>query len=130
MESKQFAWLYLVEYGWPNASSSYYGGFQLSNDKGCCDYSALTREKKNVLANIKQVGVNWERTNAPDTESTDYFQGTFCDSGTKEVLYGIMTLNNGIDVPWYGDAIDVKNVFDMMAEADTYKEKFKEIFGE
>jgi hypothetical protein len=132
MNSKQFAWLYLVSNGMAGARHSYYGGYEqvdkslppLSWDKG------LEQYKKIYLAQIKAHGVNWTKTKAPETGTHSIFNGTFADSGEEEHLEGVLVLNNGTKQNWIAEALEVKNVFDMMAAVHEAPEKFKQLFGE
>ena len=136
MNSKQFAWLYLVENGVSGLTRSYYGGFESSKDP---EIHTLDQYKFDFMDKVKEInfkkikragGVNWDRTQAPDSGWRSEFQGTFADSLRVETLEGTLVLKNGQTMEWEGDNIEVRNVFDMMAEVDAAKERFAEIFGE
>jgi hypothetical protein len=133
MNSKQFAWLYLVSNGIAGARHAYYGGYD-QVDKSLpeigYDYGKLEEYKKIYLAQIKAHGVNWNKTQAPETDTHSIFNGTFADSGEEEHLEGVLVLNNGAKQNWIAEALEVKNVFDMMAVVHEAPEKFKQLFGE
>ena len=138
MDSTQFAWLYMVEHGKAGVRSSYYGGYD------ACDKQSQGMVKRDIvyqedveairaayLAAVKRVGVDWKKTCSPDSDIVSSFAGTFAEEhDRKEVLKGKLFLKNGVVQTWEADALEVSNVFVMMAEADAAKERFKKVFGE
>lgn len=131
MNSKQFAWQYLIENGSAGVTSSYYGGYDLVDkrmkylDTGW-DYRPI---KVHYLKEIKDLGVDWNKTRAPVSELMSQFRGTFNDSSETEYLVGTLILTNGEKQSWIAESIKITNVFGMMAELGKSKERFKEIFG-
>lgn len=135
MNAKQFAWLYLVENGVPFQKPSYYGGFELVSEipnHKYDRYDYMRQSKIVAIAKdlIKNHGVNWDKTDAPVQTTYYEFAGTECDSRSTEYLEGTLILNNGQDIFWCGENIQVTNVFEQMANASLAPAKFKEIFGE
>lgn len=134
MNSKQFAWLYLIENGVAGHSHSYYGGYDLVDKRlasvlKSSNYGNLEPAAEFYKKEIKTYGVNWNKTASPDTETVSEFNGTFAeDSRYIEKLTGTLVLNNGTKQSWIADALEVTNVFDMMAQVDNANNRFKEIF--
>lgn len=133
MNSKQFAWLYLVEHGTAGIEPSYYGGYSIKDarlkNEGL-PWGDWKTFNKRYLQEIKIYGVDWDKTKAPISTMVSEFEGTFHDSSEKEYLFGEITLNGGLIQSWCGEAIEVTNVFDMMATISNSKHNFEEIFNE
>lgn len=136
MNAKQFAWLYLVENGMACREPSYYGGFDFSHavrkrfpDAKKYDYRGEDEVKKAYLTDIKKFGVNWYKTDAPLSKSFSIFTDTFHDPDDEEFLIGVLVLNDKSEQEWCAEAIQVTNVFEMMAEVAKAKDKFENIFG-
>lgn len=130
MDAKQFAWAYLISLGQANVEPSYYGGTDVVDDEvvGKKDPNAYTRYtyEEAFLNKIKAVGVNWTKTQAPKSSMYSEFEGTFCDPSEKEYLTGTLILKDGSKQFWMADKL-VANVFDIMADIDSLKAKFKEL---
>lgn len=135
MDSKQFAWFYLIENGQAGLQPSYYGGYSaVSSLKK--EFAAMSWDKQysnpfkeRFLANIKTYGVDWEKTSAPESTLVNRFQGTFCDSKQEEMIEGTLVLRNGQTQYWSGEKIEVSNVFEMMAEATEAAGRAAELFN-
>lgn len=133
MNSKQFAWLYLVMNGYAGQKPSFYGGSDLVDGRaknikcGSWDSSPI---RESYMKEISTIGVNWEKTNAPSNEMYDIFTDTFHDPKSKEFITGELVLNNGLCQTWYSEALEVTNVFDMMAKVEEYTAKYYTIFKE
>ena len=138
MGAKQFAWLYLIEHGMAGRTPSFYGGYNFDEQsmKRCnitnTSYWSWKTDpfREKFLEEIREYGVNWFRTNAPCSETHSQFTDTFHDPDYKEFLEGTLVLNNGIKQPWCGEALEITNVFDMMALAHQAEQRFKDLFGE
>lgn len=132
MNSSQFAWLYLVEHGQAGVEHSYYSGYRLKDERMKHLYGSWnnTQIKNHYLKEIKDIGVNWNKTKAPISELKSEFEGTFNDSSEKEYLTGTIILNNGMKQSWIAENIEITNVFNMMAAIENSKSKFKEYFNE
>lgn len=137
MDAKQFAWLYLLEHGVAGRQHSYYGGWKIlqsakkrfPNLKSNDLWKTPDPIAKLYLHEIKIYGVNWVKTRAPSNSSASIFNGTFADSGEKEILEGTLVLTNGSTQEWVADKLEVSNVFEMMAQVSNAEIKFVEIFG-
>lgn len=132
MDSKQFAWLYLVENGYSGVVPSYYGGWDSfdQNHRKYYDYRELKKEAAAALKQIHRVGVDWERTEAPTSNMRSQFEGTFADASSKEYLEGDLVLKDSTVQHWCAEALNVTNVFDMMAAVHQAADKFKRAFNE
>ena len=57
------------------------------------------------------------------------FTDTFHEPDRKEVLTGELVLNNGLRQTWTADAVEVTNVFEMMAQVHSGALRYAELFG-
>jgi len=132
MNAKQFAWVYLITNGNANLEPSYYGGFDpvLPDSHGGVKEEYCWSWNKSYLKAIKEVGVDWERTYAPESSKHSEFTDTFHAPDTKEYLSGNLFLKDGSCQYWCSEQIEVTNVFDMMAKAASGSEDFRAIFGD
>ncbi len=134
MDAKQFAWLYLIEHGKAGCSPSFYGGYEFDRNVrdtyNAYDIAAYDKIRLTYLETAKRIGVNWTKTKAPKSETHSVFNGTFADAGESEYLDGMLVLNDGSKQHWIAEALEVTNVFEMMATASAAEAKFKEYFGE
>lgn len=137
MNATQFAWLYLIENGNAGLEKSFYGGYDITEPRMRDTYSKLPWDEQyknpfrdQYLAEIKQHGVNWTETKAPESDMVSEFQGTFSDSTSKEMIIGTLKLYGGLTQTWQAPALEVKNVFEMMEQVYLAPTKFYEIFGE
>jgi len=121
MDSKKFAWLYLVEHGFAGVKHSYYGGFKRN---------WFITAKSEYLSLIKKIGVDWNKTDAPTSDLVSEFNGTFEDEGQKEIMKGTLILKDGQKIEWVADRIEIRNVFDIMANVENQIVKFQEVFEE
>lgn len=129
MDAKQFAWAYLISLGQANVEPSYYGGTDVvdsevvgKKSKGGYHFSF----EEAFLDKIKAIGVDWTKTKAPKSSMYSEFEGTFCDPSEKEYLTGTLILKDGSEQFWMANKL-VVNVFDIMADIDSLKAKFKEL---
>lgn len=135
MNAKQFAWLYLIEYGTAGKKPSFYGGFE-TVDKRLCDIKLKKSDHFSGLQyndfyihEIKTIGIDWEKTKAPTSDSISQFTDTFHDPEYKEFIVGEIVLNNGAIQSWCAQSIEVGNVFGMMENLEQIKIKYQEIFN-
>ena len=137
MNAKQFAWLYLVENGVAGCKHNYYGGWDFMPGviqryrprKG--RYSSIDQVdlKAKMLAEAREVGVDWKRTADVQSDSVSEFTDTFHDPSTREILCGTLVLLDGTQQSWVADAVEVTNVFEMMAQVHAASERFEKVFG-
>lgn len=132
MDSKQFAWLYLVENGYEGVFPSYDGGWDPvdRSRRKTYDYRELQKQTGAALKQIHDVGVDWKKTEAPASNMRSQFEGTFADSSQKEYLEGRLILRDGTAQQWCAEGLKVTNVFDMMATVHQADFNFKRVFNE
>lgn len=138
LDSKKFAWLYLVKNGVAGRKPEYYGGHRYTPEalkKYPKAKSWYGIEEQDIVQvgyskDLKEIGVNWEKTSAPTSESRSQFNGTFADTTYEEYLEGELILLNGEKQIWCAEALEISNVFDMMAETVNAPNEFIEIFGD
>ena len=135
MDSKQFAWLYLIENGHAGQTPSYYGGFDVTDArlkkkyKNGISYAETVKLNEMYIKEIRKMGVDWSHTDAPRSALHSRFTDTFHDPEEKEYLEGTLVLKNGEKQSWSAEALGVTNVFDMMAAVSEAPAKFEAIFG-
>jgi hypothetical protein len=134
LTSKQFAWIYLVKHGLAGAKHGFYGGYEqvglpvvLRED---WDGIWIKERHKLFVSKIKEVGVDWIKTQAPINDTHSVFVDTFHDATQAEHLEGVLILKDGTEQFWVADKIEVTSVFDMMAMASIAPDQFQELFGE
>lgn len=142
MNSKMFAWLYLVKHG-QCGTHSYYGGFDYDGTVIDRMQKVLLGEWKYdmwgmrshekirtfALGEIKMYGVDWDKSEDPQSDYASQFVGTDAPSERKEVLRGRLVLKNGYTQFWEAEDVLGENVFTMMAEIHNTVDEFQEIFG-
>lgn len=135
MDSKKFAWIYLIEHGIAGHSPAFYGGYDLADKRlstqipryNIYDLNCFELCKKLYLTEIKAYGIDWNKSIAPSSDMISRFNGTFAESTEEEYLTGVLVLNNGTKQHWTAEKLGVSNVFDMMAKVTEYSEKAKEL---
>lgn len=135
MDAKQFAWLYLVENGLAGRQPSYYGGStvvdeRVKKSKYMDIFTGAEKTHALYMKEIKEHGVDWKKTLAPESDAVSLFSDTFHDPTKKEVIFGELVLKNGLGQSWYAEALEVSDVFEMMAKANEAMGRFYSLFGE
>lgn len=137
MNSKQFAWLYVVENGIAGKKPSFYGGYKYDEetrvrfpnvDKNSWIYPPDTTVHDTFIKDLKTIGVDWEKTKPPTSSFVSEFNGTFNEASTKEYLEGIIILKDGSKQNWIADKLEVSNAFDMMEQVSEAGLKYEKIF--
>lgn len=136
MDAKRFAWLYLIEQGQGGCKHSYYGGYEMRpavaerfNDRNSSSWDIMSKINAGYIEDIKKVGVNWDKTEAPRSDDIGIFDGTFAENNrSKEIIFGTLVLNDGSEQEWSADAIEIDNVFEMMADVANSQNRFYKIF--
>lgn len=134
MDSKQFAWFYLIKNGQANQRPAYYGGYETIDESIGVDVSNTKyglfcqKHDDTCIALIRKHGIDWDRTQAPDSELVHRFAGTFCDSEMVEYMVGDLVLKNGQKITYYGES-PTGNVFSMFENIESTILEAKEMFG-
>lgn len=119
MNAKQFAWLYLLEQGGVVTDGDHIQyGLIIYNDR-----------KKKAIQKIQSTGVDWNKTEAPKDTYEMMFMGTEADSERKEFLEGTLVLTDGTEQRWMAEAVQIKNIFELLEHASVAKEKATKYFG-
>lgn len=134
MDAKQFAWLYLIENGYAGREPSYYGGMNIVDAR--LDKPEYTNwlgghdaSRELYVSEIKSIGVDWANTKAPESSMVSEFNGTFAEPSQKEYLKGSLMLKNGVIQHWTAEALEVLNVFEMMAQVHNAEKNFEALFN-
>jgi len=133
MNSKQFAWLYLIENGIAAVEHSYYGGYELVDKRMTgifkrFDHNSEIEVKQIYLKEIKEIGVDWNKTSAPESDMVAQFAGTFSEADENEYLSGKLILNDGKKQTWVAEKLEVSNVFEMMASVHEATARYNNLF--
>ena len=112
---------------------SYHGGYDPVGEPPVdnFDYKDQWRANRHnsFVAKLHEVGVDWEKTIAPESDFYFEFTDTYHDSKKTEYLKGTLVLKDGTEQFWIAEQIEVTNVFGMMAMVSEAPEKFKVVFG-
>ncbi len=145
MKSERFAWYYLITHGIAGHEQNQYGGFDyLPETKHLyarqawptpswpfeSQHSIMEKTKAQYMTKIREIGVDWKKTNAPSNGSRSIFEGTDAASGREEYLYGTLVLLNGEKQSWEADALEVSNVFVMMENITESLNGAVQLFGD
>jgi hypothetical protein len=137
MDAKQFGWLYMIENGHAGCKHNYYGGWDVI--PGVLDQYDIKRNKYNgfdpqelrtkMIEEVRRVGVNWKKTGDVQSDRVHEFSDTFHDPDTREILTGTLVLLDGTRQEWVANAVEVTNVFEMMAQIHSAAGRFESVFG-
>jgi hypothetical protein len=134
MNAKHFAWFYLIENGYAGSRFEYYGGTRIVDERLKIafgnGYVERTKANEFYLNEIRTIGVDWERSSAPDNGSYSTFNGTFADSSSSECIEGTLYLLNGLKQNWIAESVRISNVFQLMADTSAFQERMTELFGD
>ena len=92
-DTLKFVWAYMVENGRITTGEwSYYGGcWETLN----LEWDELEKRNDRFKAKVKKIGVDWEKTNAPISDTESAFTDTFHDADQVETLIGVIFLKDG-----------------------------------
>ena len=135
MDAKQFAWLYLIENGYAGCKHDFYGGWEIVDETAKEIYSNnlvidICKINQQYLLDIKKYGVDWGKSKEPQSDIAYLFDSTFTDAKRVEIITGKLVLKNGTVQSWAANNIEVSNVFEIMANVDAAKERFKQMVGD
>jgi len=139
MNAKQFAWWYLIENGVAGREPSFYGGWDLlpgvavkfSRVKDASFPEKDDIVRKTYLKDIIKIGVDWNKTESPESDLVQSFAGTMADAcDYRESIKGTLVLKNESKQQWCSETIQVTSVFEMMTMVPHIQEKFAKLFGE
>jgi hypothetical protein len=130
-ESVKFVWAYMIENGYlTNGKWSFYAGdFERLDGY---DWEKSEKNKADLCASIKSVGIDWSKTTVPISNMESAFTDTFHDSSDVETLLGTLVLKDGSEYligvgdsdRRFGDY--VRNIAQLSAD----KQRVRDILGE
>lgn len=131
-ESLKIVWAYMLENGkLTDGTWSYYGGDWNSVSSGW-DWGESEKLRKDFLAKVKDVGVDWDKTKHPESDMNSAFTDTFHDSDDVETLLGTIVLKDGTEY-----IVGVKNTdirfgdyIKLIKQMTEDKKRVSDIFGE
>ena len=97
IELKKIVWSFMLEHGRITEGEwSYYGGhFEYPESINNNSWETIEKFKAEVYSEIREQGVDWEKTVIPDFEYKAEFVGTDDDSKWMDCLLGDLHLRNG-----------------------------------
>ena len=110
MNAKEFAWCYLIKYGY--------------SESEWCTYSYKVRPTAKTtqlaLTSILRDGIDWIKTIEPHDISEPCFVGTFAEPEYTTVMSGVIFTITGQKFRWQCEA-NTRNIFELMAEVQNWK---------
>jgi hypothetical protein len=94
LDSKKAVWAYMIQAGaLTNGKWSYYGG---NFDTGFnYDWREMESAANKFREKVKTIGVDWDKTDMPESNTHSAFTDTFHDSEEVETLLGTVWLKDG-----------------------------------
>lgn len=127
----KFVWAYMLEQGMVTTGEwNYYGG----RWEGNWPYEPRDEDPEMIALRkaVKEVGVDWEKTEAPKSDWNSEFQGTDCESSSVETLIGRLFLKDGTEyLIGVGDADQRFGAYlEFIGKMAKDKQRVQDIFGE
>ena len=89
----KFVWAHMIERGHLTTGEwSYYAG-DWEHPEG--DYENIDAANKQFREDVKKIGVDWNKTNLPESSTESAFTDTFNEVDHVEALIGSIVLKNG-----------------------------------
>lgn len=132
-DAKKFVWAYMIENGKiTDGHWSYYGGGFNLVGVGAYDWAGMTKIMKKLQDEIKEIGIDWEKTSSPVSEIKSEFTDTFHPSAEVETLLGTLVLKDGKSYMVGAGHVETRfteyaTALSQMAED---KQRVKDILGE
>lgn len=128
IDTKKFVWAYLLERGHETTGEwSYYGsGWEsVPGRKWNYDYHA------ELLQKVKNIGVDWKKTEEPESSLQTCFDGTFVDASECEALIGTLVLLDGSNyIVGCTDEDNMGSYINNLMKLMRDKNRVADIFGE
>jgi hypothetical protein len=94
LDSKKAVWAYMIQKGTlTNGQWSYYGG--CFEDGFNYNWRKIEEASAKFRDKVKTIGVDWDKTDMPESDKHSAFTDTFHDSETVETLLGVVWLKDG-----------------------------------
>jgi hypothetical protein len=130
-ETLKIVWAYMIVNGTLTTGKWNYHGGGWDRIHGY-DWKKQDHAYKTFTEEVKTVGVNWHRTQEPQSSVNSAFTDTFHDSADVETLLGTVVLNNGKEYKVGVNHADTKftQYMKMIAEYAANKARVKTLFGD
>jgi hypothetical protein len=103
----KFSWKVLLEKGHVTTGWSFYG----------CGFNNDRKATEKAHREIKQVGIDWKKTQPVYEDTEQSFAGTFADAcDFTTVIAGTLVLNNGNRYTWGADDISIHDISKILIE--------------
>ena len=129
-ESLKIVWAYMLQNGkLTDGRWSYYGG---EWEGITSDWKTTQKKTKEFLEKVKNVGVDWSKTNHPESNMNSVFTDTFHDAETVETLLGTIFLKDGSEFMVGVSNRDVRfgEYIKLVKRMIEDTQRVKDIFGE
>lgn len=94
MDSIKFVWAYMIENGFVTVGEwDYYGGSWYAADG--YDWRARDANMNKLRADVKKIGIDWDKTETPQSTDEVGFTDTESPGSKAETLIGNLVLKNG-----------------------------------
>lgn len=94
LDSKKAVWAYIIKEGkLTNGQWSFYGG--RFDDDFNYDWQKAEAAAQKFRERVRDVGVDWDKTQMPDSDTHSAFTDTFHDAERIETLLGTVWLKDG-----------------------------------
>jgi hypothetical protein len=129
-DAKKFVWAYLLENGHETTGKwNYYAGNWESIERTPYQYGYDYHA--DFLAQVKLIGVDWDKTAEPEGSNEYTFEGTFSPSSRCEVLIGTIVLKDGTSYLIGCKDNDNMNLYiEKLTKLMKDQERVSNIFGE
>ena len=128
LDTKKFVWAYLLENGHETTGvGSFYGsGWErIPGRKWNYDYHP------DLLQKVKDTGVDWNKTEEPESRTESLFEGTFIDCSECEALIGTLWLLDGSSyIVGCKDDDNMGSYINNLMKLMNDQNRVKNIFGE
>ena len=127
-EANKFVWAYLLGHGHETTGKwSFYGSCWESIPGRKWNYDG----KAELLQQVKEIGVDWDKTKEPTSNTKSCFVDTFVESSECETLLGTLVLKDGSSfIIGCCDEDNMGSYINNMMKLMRDKERVKDIFGE
>lgn len=131
LDSKKAVWAYMIQEGrLTNGNWSYYGGNW--DDGFNYDWRKAEAASEKFRSKVKEMGVDWEKTQMPQSDTNSAFTDSFHDSEKVETLLGTVWLNDGSKYMVGVKHAEMRFIqyARMVAEFVSDQQRIKDILGE
>lgn len=108
-----------------SSGTSFYGGPRQDNEQKLQKKQFIEKYKiskstfytdQHIHKHIMLIGIDWDRTEAPTSDTASRFQGTFCDAEVIDIVRGKLVLLDGQKIDYYAECKLNMDQFESMKE--------------